>query len=253
MRALLYKEAWEIRGSALAIFVVMIVVTGAATVARRALPYFAPELFVSHMGGVGLSAMAFPSSAAALHDSLRNALQVGGFATLILGAGAIAGERDRHTLELLLSRPVTPRQIVLTKALVRLALVCSSMSVAAGSSWLIANFLYDQYPLWPLAAATLLPMLLLCFLSTLAVLASVVFRTQVTAILGAGGACLLLYVLSLLKYVGRASPFAYLELSFRVLSSDIRWSKYAGDAGALVVFVILPLVIAGYLFERRTV
>jgi hypothetical protein len=250
MRALLHKEAEELRGAAVAALTVMVVASGVATCMRRLLPSLAPEIFASQLGP--LAGMAFPSSAGALHDAFRNLLQIGGAALLIVSAGAVAGERDHRTLELLLSRPVTPRQVVWAKALTRVGVALVGVWVAGICSWAIANSLYDRYPFWPVAATTTVVSLTLSFVVSLSIVASVMFRSQVAAILGAAGGCLAFYILSVPKVTHWASPFAYLELGFKVLSADVSWWRFAAHAAALGAFTVAPAFAAGYLFERKT-
>lgn len=113
---------------------------------------------------------------------LRNLLLFGGLAGILLGMGAISGERERGTLSLVLAKPIG-RAAFLWAKLVGIALVLGAgVALAVLAAWLYSTMLFE-----PTSAQPWVAMAFVAWLSTM-VAGSIAFAGSAVAAssLGAG-------------------------------------------------------------------
>jgi ABC-2 type transport system permease protein len=150
---------------------------------------------------LGLGDLGLPD---AIDLVVRNMVQFGSLAAVLLAMGAVAGERERGTLGVTLSKPVS-RTAFLVAKLVSVAMVLA-LATALG---IVAMYLYSTLLYGPTDPGAWLQVLLILLLAVL-VPASITFLGSVLApsTLGAGAVGLLsLFVLSLGSVLPTASPF----------------------------------------------
>ncbi len=132
--------------------------------------------------GPGLSFTVFITMMVGLVGATFSAVMI----PMNLGVDAIAGERERHTLETLLAGPLSDKAILWAKAVAVVAVAVLVSAFGGAAVWLTLVFLYAQYGLlWGLlaipmaAAATLVPAFIFtCF--------AFVFSTRAKTVKDAG-------------------------------------------------------------------
>ncbi|EWT01060.1 ABC transporter permease [Intrasporangium oryzae NRRL B-24470] len=175
--------------------------------------------------------------------------------TVTQGTGAVAGEEDRHTLDLLLTNPVSRTQVVLEKAA---ALVVGTVLIAAvtGVSLLFFGRLFDMsLPPGMVAAAMLhLALLGLVFGSMALAIGAVTGRPALARGIPAFVAVVAYLVnglgpmVSWLEPLQRYSPF-YQYVAHDPLRHGVSWPSVL----VAVATVVVLLAVAVWGFRRRDV
>lgn len=198
-RELLEKEVIEAwRTYRLGVVCALFVLLG---IAAPVLTRYVPALVNLGQGGgeLGLEEMGLPD---VLDLFLRNLLLFGGLAGLFLAMGAVAGERERGTLSLVLAKPIG-RAAFLWAKLVGVGLVLGAgIALAVLAAWLYSAMLFQATPVQPWVALASI-----AWLSTM-VTASVTFAGSVVATSSAGAAAIGLGWLAL---IGLGSTIATLN------------------------------------------
>ena len=139
------------------------------------------------------------------------------FATPFVGAGAIAGEREAGTLDMLLARPVGFPKIILTKYFVRLGGILLILPL------LLAIFFYirptHNLDIYDISHGLVILFSVLCFLFTLAFCISCFAETPTKALIGA----LVVFFMAIL--VINATPF-FKYAWWWPNSLDDMWAEY---------------------------
>ena len=85
------------------------------------------------------SALNFLEQREAVNLTLQVAVAVGALLSLLAGADAVSGERERGTLEALLLTPVSRRQILTGKLLAALSLWLAAFAIAVPYVWFLGR------------------------------------------------------------------------------------------------------------------
>jgi ABC-2 type transport system permease protein len=185
---------------------------------------------------------------------VRNVVQFGSIAAVLLAMGVIAGERERGTLAPVLALPVS-RTAVLASKFVALAMVLG-LATAAGvlSAYLYSTWLFGATD--PLAWAQSALLLLLAVLVPAAItfLGSVLTGSSLgAAAVGIGG----LVVLSLGSALPSANPFFSTGLAELARALPIEGIGPDLDAaqtvGVALVIVVVALLLAWLRFRRADI
>jgi ABC-2 type transport system permease protein len=169
------------------------------------------------------------------------------------GAGAIAGEEDRGTMELLLANPVSRRRLVLEKA-AALAVTLAALSVALFLSvWLGGIAAGMEIGPVDLGAATLSLFLLSLAFGLLALCLGSLTGRRGTAVGVAAAFAVGGYLLqSLGPLVAWLEPWTVLSPFAHYASGDrLRDGLDAGAAGVLLALALALAAAAAAAFERR--
>lgn len=181
------------------------------------------------------------------------------FMTLILGVilmtGLLAGEEGAGTLQTLLVQPVSRTRVYIEKligGMVIVGLVCLGVSLGVGLGALFVHETISVVRL--LEAAVALWLITMVFSGFGYALGAILGRRGIAGGIAGVLAFVSLLVTSLaesvkgLRPVDKISPFHYFNKP-GVLSNGINWH----DSLILLVIVIVPLVIAAYIFNRRDI
>lgn len=169
------------------------------------------------------------------------------------GGGAVAGEEESGTLDLLLSYPLPRRQIVLAK----FASVAAQITVLAAALWLslIAGAaLVDMEIGWTrLGAACLSAVLLGLAFGTLALAIGCAWGNRGLAVGAAGGLAVISYFINALSgVVSYIEPFRNFSLFYYYIGNDpLRNGLNAGHTAILIIVSLILLAVALLTFRRR--
>ncbi len=173
--------------------------------------------------------------------------------TVVMGAGALAGEESRRTMGLLLSNPVPRFRIVLEKA-VTMILFGMAVGAATFAGVTLGSVLGGLgMSVGNIAATATLQALVGLVFGALALALSAGTGRAGVAVAGAAGAALAMHLLSSLADMSGAlsavewiSPFNY-YLGSDPLVEGMNW----GDAAALAVPALVLVGLSLVLFQRR--
>jgi len=142
----------------------------------------------------------------ALGQYIKNISQCGVLLVVLLGMGAVAGEKERGTAVFLLCRPVPRGTLLWAKLLAQLVALLASLLLAAGGCYLYAAILFEAPPPGVYARITLL---LACFIlvyQAMTLLASTLASSVAAAAGWAFGGLLLLVGAGGLPGLGAWTP-----------------------------------------------
>ncbi|MBS3737255.1 ABC transporter permease subunit [Candidatus Bipolaricaulota bacterium] len=242
IRSLLVKEFKETRIQGV-VFAAVILLFGATSVL---LQKFIPQLVPENL------AEAFePSLTAGLADYVGNSLQMGSIVAILITIAALAGERETGTLELLLARPVSKTQIVLSKFFARVSYVFLGNLIAGLVTWYYAVYLFGPFPLGKIMLAALGMSVVISFVVGLTMIFSAWSRSKISAAFGSGAVALALAILPIVKSpYDMISPFTYGEVARQSLLDEVTVTGYLADLGAIIGFTAFCIILTIIIFRK---
>jgi ABC-2 type transport system permease protein len=233
-------ELWRTRR-----LLIMLLVLGAFGLLSPLLARLTPilvERFVASQEGVQVS-MPAPTLVDAMAQYIKNVTQFGVLLVVLLGLGAVAGEKERGTAVLLLSRPVRRGTVLWAKLLAQLVTLLVSLLLAAGGCYVYSAILFEAPPLGALVQITgLVACYILVYLS-MTLLASTLASSVAVAAGWACGGLLLLVGSGSLPGLGTSTHGGLL-----VWAGELARGSSTGRPAALAVSLVL---IVGFLFVAQ--
>jgi|GEM_PF-1791821 len=241
-RGLLLKEFKETRLQGLIFAVVLLFFGSSSVLMQKYIAKFVPE---------NLAEAFQPSLAAGLADFVGNSIQMGSIVAILITISAVAGERERGTLELLLVRPVGRIQIILSKFLIRVIYVMGGSFVAGLLAWYYAIYLFQPFPLGKIVLSSLAIGANVSFVVGLTMIFSSWVSSKITAAFWSGGVALALAILPTLKSpYDLISPFKYGGIARESLLGDLGLAGYVGDFSLVMAFTIFCVALACFIFKK---
>ncbi len=185
----------------------------------------------------------------AIQHLLKGAALFGMAAGALLGGGLIAREADIGTAELLLSRPVSRRRILLVRWTTGLAMLVLEHFLVSLAGILLAPVVGETLPLGPVLAGSLYASVFVAMIYAAATWLSAGASHQLRPGLLVLGLMLLQFALYLVEGVGRWTLLALVDPRVLVPLREgvFPWGRAAGMLAATLVFLGLAL----RRFERR--
>lgn len=183
-----------------------------------------------------------PGVADVLDQLLKNVVQFGALAAILVTMGTVATERERGTAAFVLAKPVTRSAFLWAKLVAIGVLFAIAIAVAVAAAWVYTWLLFRRPPI-----STWAEMAALLWLSTM-VYASITFLGSVLArsALGAAGIGFLgLIVLSLLSIVPNLQT--WLPAGLTALAKAVALKESSPDL-APVQTIVVSIVIAAIAF-----
>jgi len=211
----------------------------------------APDLLKSlgeSQGGVQII-LPEPSARDATDQFVKNTTQFGLLLVVLVGFGAIVGERERGQLALIFPHPLPRRVFVLAKFAALAILFGLALLLGAIADYLYTAILFDAPDISRFAALVLLLYVWLLCLLALTLLASALGRSMTTAGALAFGLVLLL---SLAGMVTRLAPGALTEWG-RLLANGIDTPARWGALGVTLTITGLVVVASALILERQEI
>jgi len=241
-RQLLLKEFKETRAQGV-VFTAVVLIFGATSVLMQK---FIPQLVPENMADVFE-----PSLTAGLADFVGNSLQMGSVVAILITIAALAGERESGTLELLLAKPVSRTQIVLSKYFTRISYVIAGNFISALVTWYYAIYLFEPFPLGKLLTSALAISVVVSFVVALTMIFSAWSSSKVSTAFWSAGAALALSILPTVKSpYDLISPFKYGEVARQSLLGEISIGSYLADLGVIIGFTIFCLLVTIFVFKK---
>lgn len=183
----------------------------------------------------------------ALHTFFKGANICGSAAAVLLGAGLVARERESHTAEFLLSRPVSTSRILFAKFSVAAIMIVVPIYLVAWTGIPLSLWLVDEDLSFTATtlAATHCSIFVISLLS-LTTLCSVIFRLQAHAAAAAGLFIVIQCALYLIQTVRQYSYFRLsdIEIYGPIMTGKLHLADLFGSIqiwllmGSLIVYLI---------------
>jgi ABC-2 type transport system permease protein len=194
-----------------------------------------------------------PVAADAMTQYIKNITQFGFVLAVLLGMGAVAGEKERGTAAMIMSKPMSRWAFVTSKFAAQAAVYCLSFGVAAAGGYLYTLLLFGPIDLGNFLLINLLLLAWLLPFVAVALLGSTLASTTGAAAgVGFGGSVVLLLAGSL-PGVGALAPGGLIAWATQ-LSTGTSGDQVMANGGALVmscVIVLMCLIAAVGVFEEQ--
>jgi ABC-2 type transport system permease protein len=156
---------------------------------------FTPELISGLEGAEAFAALIpEPSVIDAIAQYTSNMTQFGFLIVILLGMSAVAGEKDKGTAAMVLSKPMPRWSFIVSKYLSQGLVYLLAITLAGIAAYYYTLYLFDSLPLGGFIVANLLLYLWLMIFAAMTLLGSSIGKTTAVAagIAAAGGIALLL-------------------------------------------------------------
>ncbi|MCB9421679.1 MAG: YhfC family intramembrane metalloprotease [Ardenticatenaceae bacterium] len=191
-----------------------------------------------------------PTTADSLAQYIKNLTQFGFMMAILLGMGAVAGEKERGTAALILSKPLPRWAFLLSKFTAQALVFLGGFVLAALGALYYTGILFEPFQTGPFLLGNGLLWLWLLLFTAVTLLGSTIGNsTGAAAGIGLVGAVLLLLAGSL-PYVGPLMPSGLLAWASQ-LGLDVAIQANGGAVAAAVVLIVVMLVTAVALFETQ--
>ena len=207
---------------------------------------FTPEILKSVEGAEQFADLIpEPSIADAIGQYIKNITQFGFILAIVMGMGAVAGEKERGTAAITLSKPLPRWAFLMSKFVAQTAVFTIAFLAAGVGAYYYTSLLFEPLSFWAFMGGTgLLLVWLLVFLAVTLLASTIAATTAVSAGIAFGGAVVLLIAGSIPKW-GALTPSGL--VAWASDSSLVNGGALAMSAVLIVVLVITAVAV----FEKQ--
>lgn len=250
-KTLLSKEIFEsVRTWRLVVLVAMLIICGLIS---PVLAKYTPQLLSSipDMPPELAQLIPEPTTADAIGQYIKNIAQFGVLLVILLHMGVVAGEKERGTAAMLISKPVKRHAFLLAKWVTGMGIILAGTILAGLGGWVYTTILFESLPIGQFALLNLLIVIFLGVYLSVTLLASTLARTQSTAAIGAFAGLVFLLIWGAIPRLNDYAPGKLLDwgASLVIGEAEPAW-------GALVVaaaLIIISLLTAIAYFSREEI
>lgn len=216
--------------------------------------YYMPEILKATGGLPEGAVFEFPTPSGA--EVMAGVLsQYGTIGVVIIVAavmGTIQSERQRGTMSLVMSRPVSGLQFLLGKWTAELTILLVSLLFGYGLSFYYTNLLFDPVSLELFIKSFLLYFVWVCFMMTVTLIGSMLFKSTGAVM---GSSIVIIALLSLLdgyfeKFM-KWSPSLLSTQASMILTEGRVFRFLAFNLTCSIVIIVLLFITATVVFERQ--
>ncbi|MCP4426530.1 MAG: ABC transporter permease, partial [Chloroflexi bacterium] len=191
-----------------------------------------------------------PTTADSLTQYIKNLTQFGFIMAILLGMGAVAGEKERGTAAMILSKPLPRWAFVLSKFAAQALVYALGFVLSAAGALYYTSLLFGPFQVGPFLWGNVLLWLWLLTFTAVTLLGSVIGKsTGAAAGMALVGSVILLVGGSLPK-VGVLAPSGLVAWASQ-LGLDVEIAANGGAVAAAGALIVAVLVTAVALFETQ--
>lgn len=204
---------------------------------------FMPELLRSIEGAEQFADLIpEPTAVDAMTQYIKNVTQFGFILAVLLGMGAVAGEKEKGTAAMILSKPMSRWAFVVAKFAAQAIVYALGFTVAALGAAYYTTILFGPIDLGSFALINLLLLLWLLTFAAVALLGSALaLTTGAAAGIGLGGSVLLLLAGSL-PNVGVLAPGGLVNWTSQLGMGAAGSDPVAANGGAVAMSIVIALI-----------
>jgi ABC-2 type transport system permease protein len=180
-------------------------------------------------------------SEASMQDAIvqyvKNIAQFGVLLVIILNMGLVAGEKERGTAAMLISKPVQRGMVLLSKWLTGLGIILLGLILAGLGGWIYTTVLFESPSILDFAVLNLLLAVFFTVYLSVTLLASTLARSQSMAAVGAFAGLAILLIWGGIPRFNDYAPGKLLDWGQSLFFADS-----ASAWGALVVAAALTVI-----------
>jgi ABC-2 type transport system permease protein len=215
------------------------------------LAYFTPEIIKSLPGAEQIAGLIpIPTAVDAMTQYVKNLTQFGFILAVLLGMGAVVGEKEHGTIAMILSKPLPRWAFVISKFTAQVAVYLAAFTLAMIGTYYYTVVLFGSFDVLVLATISAILFIWLLTFASVTLLASVLARsTGAAAGIGLGFSIVLL-LSSYLPKVGPLTPGGLVTWANQ-LGSGIGSAGNGGAVALAVVIILVSLLTSVALFELQ--
>ncbi len=192
------------------------------------------------------------TAADAIVSYFNNMYQLPVLVLILIAMGTLAGEREKGTHILVLTKPVTRTQFILTKYFSYLALIAGGVFLTALGAGYYTLLLFNSFSVVDYLVLNLSMLAFMAFILALVIFCSSLFRTSV----GAGGLSFLIFVvfslgLNLLPNSDKFSPLAFLSKSKDIMVGKASLDTLLVPSLVGIALAVVTIALACFIAEKR--
>ena len=241
-------QQWRTRRVLVVVAVFLIFGLGSPLIAN-----FTPQIISSIEGAEQFAHLIPPPTRAdALYQYIRNLTQFGLIMAVLLGMGAVAGEKERGTAPLILSKPLPRWAFVLSKFVAQALVYLLGFGLALLGAAYYTSLLFTPLAFGPFVLGNLLLLVWLLTYAAITLLASTLTRSTGAAAGGALLGAVLLLLAGAFPRLGQLAPGALVAWAGQ-LGLETAVTANGGALVASVALIVVCLVTAVAVFEVQEV
>jgi ABC-2 type transport system permease protein len=250
-KILLSKEILEsVRTWRMVILIVVLILSGLIS---PVLAKYTPQLIgsIPDMPPEFANLIPEPSLADAIGQYVKNIAQFGALLVILLNMGAVAGEKERGTAAMMISKPVQRHTFLLSKWAVGLGTILVGLFLAGVGGWVYTAVLFENPPIPEFAILNLLTAVFFAVYLSITLLASTLARSQSTAALGAFAGLAFLLIWGAVPNINHYAPGKLLDWGQSLFfgGEAAAW----GALGIAAFIIVISFMIAAVYFNREEV
>jgi len=216
------------------------------------LAYFPPQMFKLIPGAEQFAGMIpLPTAKDAIDQYIKNITQFGFILAILLGMGAVVGEKERGTVSMILSKPMTRSAFVTGKLVAQVIVYLDGFLLAMLGGYFYIVILFGNYSFGDFALVTLFLVIWLVPFAAVTLLASVIGgSTGAAAGIAFGGAVILLFAGSIPTW-GSLFPSGMIAWASQIGAGAAGDAPNGGALAGCLVLSLVSLVTAIAIFERQ--
>lgn len=187
----------------------------------------------------------------AIVQYVKNIAQFGVLLVIILNMGLVAGEKERGTAAMLVSKPVRRSTVLLSKWLTGLGIILIGLILAGLGGWIYTAVLFDGPSIREFTVLNLLLAVFFTVYLSITILTSTVARSQSMAAVGAFSGLAILLIWGGIPRINDYAPGKLLDWG-----QSLFFDGSAPAWGALVaaaILIIVTLVAAIFYFNQEEI
>ena len=194
-----------------------------------------------------------PTYKDAIDQFIKNISQLISFVLIFLLAGAIADEKAKKTLEIVLSKPINRSAFILAKFTSYFASIKICFLISALIFYTYTVSLFGSFDFWRFAFVAILILINLLFISSVTLLGSAITRSTIAAA-GFGFAGLIIFN-TLIGYIKPIAKFApdYIIRHYSDLINNGWSNNFLPPAITSIVLIIISILLAINIFKNQEV
>ncbi|HDP69976.1 MAG TPA: hypothetical protein ENN38_04090 [Actinobacteria bacterium] len=182
----------------------------------------------------------------------KNLSQIGILAVILLSIGLVAGEKTKGTLQLVVTKPVSRANVVISKFLAQTFLFTGSMVVGAAICYLYTISLFEGKMLAKFLQANLLYIIFYILLITITLFFSTIFRSQIAAAgLSVVGLTILTILPGLHEVFAKYSSASLLNIANKIIYGKASFSEATWPIIVSIILIISLLALGIFIFNRQ--